>query len=91
MLIVHQTQLYKFSTFGEFAGAFFKKIIGLLSQPYVQRVDVVFDRYDDISIKFLESKLRAKGQTSSKIIISSSSTKITMNCKEFFANLENKV
>lgn len=48
----------------------------------------MFNRYDDISIKFLESKWRAKRQIK---IVSSSSTKITMNYKDFFVNLENQL
>ncbi|KAG5898377.1 hypothetical protein JTB14_015808 [Gonioctena quinquepunctata] len=91
MALVHKIQLNNFNTFGDFAEAFFKKIMQFLTLPDVKRIDVIFDRYDDISIKFLESKLRIKGQIIKNVIISSHSTKIPADCKAFLANIQNKL
>lgn len=91
MALVHRIQLKNFSTFGDFAQAFFNRIQNLFSQPNVKRVDIVFDRYDDISIKYLESTLRSKGQMMKNFIISNEHTKIPANCNNFFSSTENKL
>lgn len=91
MALVHQIQLNNFKTFGEFGAAFFQRITNLFSQSNVQRVDVVFDRYDNVSIKFLESTLRSKGQNIKNIIISSQHTKIPTNSKNFLLSTANKL
>ncbi|CAG9558496.1 unnamed protein product [Danaus chrysippus] len=59
--------------------------------PGVKRIDVIFDRYDDISIKFLETKLRGKDQITQNIIISNHSTNIPADCKAFLTNTHNKL
>lgn len=91
MALVYQIQLNKFSTFGDFAAAFFKKVTAFLSQTSVTRIDVVFDRYDDISIKFVESKLRSKGRNTKQVMITSPLAKIPADCKDFFTSTENKL
>lgn len=91
MALVHKIQLNKFKTFGDFAEAFFKKIMQFFTLPGVKRIDVIFDRYDDISIKFLESSLRSKGQIIKNIIISRHSTNIPAECKAFFSSTQNKL
>lgn len=71
MSFVHQIQLKKFSTFVEFTDAFYKKKkYDDFSQTSVEGVDV-FDRYDDIAIKFLDPKLRSRGQNPKQVTISS--------------------
>lgn len=57
----------------------------------VKRIDIVFDRYDDISIKYLESTLRSKGQMFKHFIITNDHTKIPTNCNNFFSGTENKL
>lgn len=91
MAPVHQIQLKNFNTFGDFAEAFFKKITVIFTQSDVKRIDLIFDRYDDISIKFLESSFRSKGQIIKNIIISNHSTKIPTDCKAFFSSTQNKL
>lgn len=56
-------------------------------QSDVGRIDIIFDRYDDISIKF-ESGLWCKGQIIKNIILSSHSTKIPADCKAFFPSTQ---
>ncbi|XP_043480323.1 uncharacterized protein LOC122510010 [Leptopilina heterotoma] len=90
MSLVHKIQLKKFISFGDFAQAYFSTIL-LLHSPDVNRIDVVFDRYDNLSIKFLESELRSKGQHVKKMIILNNSTKIPVDTKSFFASSENKL
>lgn len=89
MAIVHQIQLKRFATFGEFAHAFYKRITALYSRE-TKRVDIVFDRYDDVSIKFTESRLRSKGRSPSLVNISSQATKVPSSCNDFFVSPENK-
>lgn len=60
-------------------------------QSNVKRIDLIFDRYDDISIKFLESSFRSKSQIIKNIIISSHPTKIPADCKAFFSSTQNKL
>ncbi|KAK9876110.1 hypothetical protein WA026_011226, partial [Henosepilachna vigintioctopunctata] len=78
-------------TFGDFAEVFFKKIMEFYALPGVKRIDLIFDRYDDISIKFLETKLRIQNQIIKNIIISNDSTKIPTDCKAFPTNAHNKL
>lgn len=91
MSLVNKIQLNKFNTFGDFAEAFFKKIMEFFTLPGVKRIDVIFDRYYDISIKFLETKLRSKNQIIKNIIISNHSTNIPTDCKAFLTNAHNKL
>ncbi|GFR19225.1 uncharacterized protein TNCT_679571 [Trichonephila clavata] len=71
--------------------ALLRTIQNLFSQPNVKRVDIVFDRYDDISIKYLESTLQSKGQMMKNFIISNEHNKIPANCNNFFSSTENKL
>lgn len=91
MALVHRIQLKNFTTFGEFCEAFFNRIHNLSLEPNVKRIDIVFDRYDDISIKYLESTLRSKGKRSQTFVISNDHTRIPTNCNNFFSSLENKL
>lgn len=91
MALVHKIQLKKYNTFGDFAAAFFQNIQNLSSQRFVKRIDVVFDGYADVSIKFIESQLRSKGIKPKQIIISSPSTKVPADCKVFFSCSQNKL
>lgn len=84
MALVHKIQLKKLNTFDNFAEVFFKKIVQFFTLPGVQRIDVIFDSYDDISIKFFEPRLRSKGQITKHILSSSPSTKIPI---EHFKNI----
>ncbi|GFQ96636.1 hypothetical protein TNCT_690571 [Trichonephila clavata] len=91
MALVHRIQLKNFSTFGDFAKAFFNRILNLFSRPNIKRVDIVFDRYDDISIKYLESTLRSKGEMMKNFIILNEHNEIPANCNNFFSSTENKL
>jgi hypothetical protein len=75
-----------------FPQAFFKRIEDLFLQLDVKRVDTVFERYDDISNKYLESTLRSKGKKKNKNrIISNDNTEIQSNYNNFFSKIENKL
>lgn len=91
MVLVHLLQLDKFRTFGEFAVAFYNYITSFFKDPNVVRLHVVFDRYDDLNIKYLESLLRAKDVDASEIVIQNADTKIPSNVKTFMTNTKNKL
>ena len=71
-----------------FAEAFFKRIQDLFLQSNVKRLDTIFERYDDISIKYLESTLRSKGKKIKYCVISNDNTKIQSNCNNLFSKIE---
>lgn len=91
MSLVHLINLKNFSTFGDFAAAFYNNINGIFSYSSVIQVHVVFDRYDEISIKFLESQMRSQASTCAKVKILGPDTKISKDIKNFFALTENKL
>ena len=91
MALVRRIQLKNFNTFGDFAAAFFKRIKDLFLQPNVKRLDTVFERYYDISNKYLESTLRSKGKKIKNCILSNDNTKKQSNCNKFFSKIENKL
>ncbi|KAL7290368.1 hypothetical protein TKK_0016061 [Trichogramma kaykai] len=91
MILVDLLQLTKYKLFSEFASAFFNNTVSYLKQPNVARVDIVFDRYDDTSIKNLESTLRTKNVNAPEIHIINSETKIPSNVMELMTNSKNKL
>ena len=52
MGLVHQIELKNSTPLAIFVEALFKRIQDLFLQPNVKRLDIVFDRYDDIFIKY---------------------------------------
>ncbi|KAL4711050.1 hypothetical protein ACJJTC_015226 [Scirpophaga incertulas] len=70
--------------FWGFRRSFFQKNYGIHTLPGFKRIDLIFDRYEDISIKFLETKLRSKNQIVKNIIIFN-------DCKAFLTNAHNKL
>lgn len=61
-----------------------------LNQSWI-RIDVVFDYYDEISVKLVESKLRSMGVYPKQLIITSPVTKIPADYEDFFIIPENKL
>lgn len=90
MALVFIIQLRKYNTFGDFAEAFFKYITSFYSRSNVERIDVVFDRYDDISIKSMESKRRAKDSKPVEMKILGPTTRVPGNIKNFICSTSNK-
>lgn len=91
MTVVHRLQLSKHATFGEFATTFFNYVTSYFKKPKVTRVDIIFDRYDNQSIKFLESALRAKNIKTCEIVIQGPNTKIPKNISTFLTSPKNKL
>lgn len=90
MCIVHLINLKNFKTFGDYAQAFFEYIIRFFDYALVQRIDLVFDRYDDPGLKYTESLLRSKDQQKSEVLINSSECEIP-DVDSFMASSQNKL
>ncbi|KAJ8686162.1 hypothetical protein QAD02_021956 [Eretmocerus hayati] len=91
MVLVHVLQVSKFKTFYEFGQAFFRYISSFLAKPSVSRVDVIFDRYDDLGIKELESMLRSEDSEVGEIVIDNPHTRIPKDIKKLLTNPGNKL
>ena len=81
----------KARTFGDSADAFCKKVFSLATHHCASRMDVVFDRYNELSIKFTTRQKRtSKSQMSVKKLVQSRSTPLhfitfILNIKAFLS------
>lgn len=91
MVLVHMMQINKYSTFGEFAASFFNYIVSFFKHGNVSQIHIVFDRYDNIGIKYVESLLRANNIQVPEITITTPNTKIPKNFKILLNNPKNKL
>lgn len=91
MIIVHLIQLCNFTTFGNFATAFYKYVCKNFEDPNVFRIHVIFDRYDDISLKNVENIQKTKNIISPEFKILNADTKIPKNSKTFLTNSKCKL
>ncbi|KAL7292083.1 hypothetical protein TKK_0014358 [Trichogramma kaykai] len=91
MAIVHLLKLDTCSNFGQFAEKFYNFITSFFGDRNVKSIHVVFDRYDDLGLKYCESLLRSKDLETSEIKIQNADTKITFTGKNYFACVKNKL
>lgn len=81
----HKINVKKFITFGDFVETFFKRIMLNFKQSHhVKRIVLIFGKYDDISIKFLESHFRRIGQIIKIVLFSKHSTQFSTDYTGFF-------
>ena len=91
MSIIHSLQLNRYRTFGDFGFAFYKYITYFYENPNVVRIHVIFDRYDDLNIKYLESLLRGDNADALEVTIQNAETKVPTNVKSFMSKPMNKL
>lgn len=91
MVIVHVLQLKNYRSFGEFAHVFLNYITTFFEQPNTYRIDIVFDRYDNLGVRHAESLLRAKNKNLYDIFIQGPKTKIPSNSNDLLNNPKNKL
>ncbi|KAJ8678614.1 hypothetical protein QAD02_014401 [Eretmocerus hayati] len=91
MVLVHLLQPTKFKTFHEFGTAFFTHVISFYQQPHVSQIHIVFERYDELGIKTVESILRSNDLRTGTMVIENPQTKIPKDIKDLMTNPKNKL
>ena len=90
MALVHMTKSFGASTFGEMALKYYQPITVPLALNSCHRVDVVCDKYIDLSIKAGEREKRG-GSMALEVQIRGPATPIPKQLLKYIANVHNKV
>ncbi|KAL7301424.1 hypothetical protein TKK_0005865 [Trichogramma kaykai] len=91
MAIVYLLELKNFNTFEEFAKAFYSYITSYFKDSNILRVHVIFDRYDDLGIKYLENLLRANEIDLTEVNVKGETSIPKKKIKNIMANRKNKL
>ena len=90
MALVHMTKSFGASTFGEMALKYYQPITVPLALNSCHRVDVVCDKYIDLSIKAGEGEKRG-GSMALEVQIRGPATPVPKQLLKYIANVHNKV
>lgn len=93
MALIHgipTSVIAKMKTFGDLAAYQMTKLEKILQQINTTRVDMVYDTYDDSTMKYVEHETRADGKSPLIVNVHNESTKLPTQWPRYLSHSENK-